>query len=71
MPDGPETEQPEEPKPEKPDKPSKPEDLDENDCIIFSDAVLEKGLLAIKPRLTSMVMEKFRLAKLPKCEKLI
>ena len=49
MPDGPETEQPEEPKPEKPDKPSKPEDLDENDCIIFSDAVLEKGLLAIKP----------------------
>lgn len=49
VPDGPGTEQPEEPKPEKPDKPSKPEDLDENDCIIFSDAVLEKGLLAIKP----------------------
>ena len=46
VPDGPETEQPEEPKPEKPEK---PEDLDENDCIIFSDAVLEKGLLAIKP----------------------
>ena len=31
-PDDPGTEQPEEPKPEK------PEDLDENDCIIFSDA---------------------------------